>query len=132
MAFGEWIADPKGEVRHQLEELWQQAVLRSTGLASPNRMAAYQLTELLGTDPELAYEWLLRLAVSSSRPDSAIRSTAESALGFLEPGRRRDLLERLSGGSVLVDYLPILIDHDGKRPSPRSTVRPTRIMSGKK
>ncbi len=114
MAFGEWMADPKGKVRPELGEHWRQAVLDSIELKSPNRLGSYQLRELLGADQELAYEWLLRLGASTSGPDSEIRSAAGSVLEFLGPGRRLDLLERLSAGSVLMDFLPKLIAHDGE------------------
>ncbi len=111
-AHGEWISETKGEIRPELEELWRQAVLRSTEIASPNRVESYELTELLGADPDLAYEWLLRLGARASRLDLKIQSAARSALRSLASERRRDLLDRLSAGSVLVDYLPQLIDHD--------------------
>ena len=114
MAFGEWRADPHGQVRPELEKLWRQAVLRCTELVSPKRIESHQLTDLLGSDPELAYEWLLRLDASDSRPGSEIRSVAETVIGFLTPERRGELLEGLLPGSVLVDYLPQMIGHDVK------------------
>lgn len=109
-ATGEWMADPKGEIRPELGELWRQAVLRSAELESPNRVKSYHLTEILGADPELAYEWLLRLCAKTSRLDSGIRSAARSALGFLGPERKQDLLDQVSAGSVLTEHLPQLID----------------------
>ncbi len=112
LAFGEWISEPEGQIRQELEELWRQAVLRSIDVESPNRVESYWLTKLLSADPELAYEWLLRLALRTSCVDLEIRSAVGSALGFLAPERKGDLLERLSADSILVDYLPQLIDHD--------------------
>jgi hypothetical protein len=112
VAFGEWMAEPKGEVRTELRELWRQAVLRSTGLEPGNRAETHYLTELLSADSELAYEWLLRLDAKNKRPHWPIRSMVGSVLGFLGSERRQDLLERLSVSSVLIDHLPELVDRD--------------------
>lgn len=111
-AFGEWMAEPKGEVRPELGRIWREAVLRSTGIETPNRVDSYQLEELVASDPELAFEWLVRLGVKTSNMAPEFEDAAESAVALLGRQRRQDLLDRLSADSVLIDLLPQLIDRN--------------------
>ncbi len=114
MAFGEWMTDPKGEVRPELGELWRQAVLRSTEIESPNRVASYQLMELLGADPELSCEWLAQLGLKTSQMAPELGQAAKLVIGLLGSERRKTLLADLAANSRLTRYLPQLIGREAE------------------
>lgn len=52
-AYGEWYADPKGEVRSYLVDDWNKAIVRTR--------KDYFLSEVLHDNQELAFRWLLSL-----------------------------------------------------------------------
>jgi len=55
-AWGEWHAEPEGSVRSSLQVEWRGAILGWTSEDAGRR--DYQLSEILLTDPPLAFDWL--------------------------------------------------------------------------
>lgn len=103
-AVGEWIADPRGQVRTPVRQEWEQAILRSTGEEWP-------LKEILTAEPALAFGWLRRrLAIRDGL--WRCRETIEAAIRPLNGEQRRQLLGEIPEDLFPPETVQLLIGDD--------------------
>ncbi len=99
-AIGEWLSEPKGQVRVEIVADWRAAILRSRveRPGGPTRAAQFQprLGDILASDPDLAVEWLLARLTEPGRPSFVReRSPFAKALQSLDAARRGVVLGSL-------------------------------------
>jgi hypothetical protein len=115
-AIGEWLAHPQGKVRVEALPAWRRVVLgvRSDGVKrSASSSHGYWLENILGNDPELAFDWI-RAQVDASGDDRPLFVSPHGlfppAIRALDDEQRVSLLESLSGEGFGGGLLPYLID----------------------
>lgn len=124
-AVGEWLADPRGTVRPELEGDWRSAVRRARGTARADRIERsgqhHWMREILSSDDELASEWFrARLEGPSGfelASDDGLYAAAASALAegqriallrLVEPSRLAGSLARLLVGDSVAVFRRLL------------------------
>ena len=117
-AVGEWLADPRGEVRSSLVDAWRRAVLHSRsreygGEARQTEQLQYWLGEILGCDSDLAFGWLRERLQDPDLPVVGDkRGPFAKAFGVLDSAKRRALIPLLHPGRQLISLLPLLVGQD--------------------
>lgn len=103
VAIGEWFAKPKGTVREEIAEDWENVIVQSTQVVKNLGQISlgFLLEEILKQRSDLAHRWL-RDAAQSERAAMHIGSDVwVSALASLDTSQRSDLIERLRPMSAL-------------------------------
>jgi hypothetical protein len=116
-ALGEWMAQSRREVRAELRDDWQRAVLRARTAEyeeTPETLGLqYGLRLLFTEDPGLAAAWL---AARLEDPDLPVYFSTDSpfatAIESLDRERRRQLLGTLHEAPILQSLLPRLVGGD--------------------
>lgn len=110
-ATGEWLARPKGSVRIEVRDAWQQAILQ----AEPGYLGVseYWLGEILAADSVLAYYWL-RQYLNETDPMTYHRKIGVfvRAIGVLSREQRITLLDELQPRGIMTHALAELIQRD--------------------
>jgi len=98
-AIGEWLSDPEGTVRIELQSLWRESILDPGVLAADAfPMEKHWLGVILARDQDLAHDWIKSQV--SEQESSLLLSTIESspfsvAARSLDESRRARLLQEL-------------------------------------
>ncbi|MBZ0113808.1 MAG: hypothetical protein K8J08_15190 [Thermoanaerobaculia bacterium] len=113
-AVGEWCSnDPPHGVRPELVHDWEEAILRSLSWEYEEakdrvRPFGYWLGEILRSDADLAFRWVLaRLQDLPPRIDK--RSPFASAADVLSVNQRIALIEQFPAHPCLVDLAPLVV-----------------------
>lgn len=103
-AQGEWLADPRGQVRATVRQDWEQAILRASGDEWP-------LKDILVAEPTLAFEWLRRRIADG---DSLWRhdDTIAGVMQGLGQEQRREILRIIPESLYPPDVLKQVIGND--------------------
>jgi hypothetical protein len=110
-AIGEWLSEPKGEVRGDIAEAWRMAVLQSKpGEHSEMR---YWLGEIFSGNEELAFQWLIsRLEEKPDRFFLADRGPFSKAIHVLGRDKRVAVLNSLGDQVILRPLISLLVGKD--------------------
>ncbi len=110
-AIGEWLAEPRGQVRHDLLRSWETAIL-NVGKTDHEGLQ-YFLGEILAEDSALALTWLRRRLGTGD-----LMSLLQDVLAFrpalkvLSPDQRATLLQDLEETPYLGSLLREVVDRD--------------------
>jgi hypothetical protein len=112
-AIGEWLAEPRQEVRPEVREEWRAAVLSIRARDLEDRASnELWLEEILSKDPELAFDWL-RALLASSPSDRPMASSEQGSIGVairvLSRPQRSRILAELKPGPFSSSLLPHLV-----------------------
>jgi len=110
-AVGEWLSDPKGDVREEIADSWRNAILRS----KPGEYSGvrYWLGEIFGGNADLALDWLrLRLQEGPDRIFLAEEGPFSKALSSLDENRRIILLKELAGRNLPRPLVSMLVNRN--------------------
>jgi hypothetical protein len=102
---GEWHARGRSSVRDEIRLEWRAAVLRVVS-------NDIQFGRVLGADPVLALEWLLRRFGAGFPQLLLCRETIEMAVGALETEGRRQLLERVPDSAEMAFLVKCAVGED--------------------
>jgi len=100
-AQGEWRADPRGTVRDSLRSDWREVVKNSVD-------NDYWFSEILKSDPLLAYDWLQNRISKESFELYRYERAVKAAVSTLDVDARRRILRQIPATyefEELVDYL---------------------------
>jgi hypothetical protein len=86
-AYGEWYADPKGQVRSSLVDDWYDAIVRTR--------IDYFLSEVLRQNTELAFRWLLSLLGDENVYLHDFDRSIPVAVSALDLGSKKQVLDSL-------------------------------------
>ena len=95
-AIGEWLAEPKGQVRSEITAKWQEVIRQTTG-------KDYFLKEIFAVNPGLAFDWLVNFLFSGPENVGFDRMTLiQETIYVLCPENRKHLVEMffIKGSSV--------------------------------
>lgn len=116
-ASSEWMALERGAVRENLREAFREAVLRTASDTEGSRLnrshVLWDLRSILGSDSELAFEWLshwLRNGEALYSPSEG--SVQEAALAALTADQRRKLLEHEKLSRAGWTFFGLLVGED--------------------
>ena len=104
-ATGEWLTDPEGEVRSEIEAPWREAVLRFGAETEadrlPQTLSLYWLKTIFHAKPDLAFEWL-EARIRDTQDYELVSETGvyRGAIQALEPEQRRRLLGTMGPGHL--------------------------------
>jgi len=112
---GEWASEPEGEVREELLTDWREAVLRWRA-DTKETSTMYALAEILGREPDIAYDWLKARLRDADQPTSLLGgSPIVQAARALDREQRRDLLAEIrQPAEILFSLIPLLIQGDSE------------------
>lgn len=115
-AIGEWLADPKRVIKPEVETSFRDAVVRSrtthgsTPPEGPDHHGDFYLSQLLASDKELAFGWLVRRFHTRDLPAFVSpRSPFWAAMGALDDAARKELLDHIPAHRIARYLLPLLI-----------------------
>jgi hypothetical protein len=112
-AIGEWLADPKGEVREEIMRAWLKAILRSR--PGEHDGTIYWFGEIFEKNGDLAFEWLkIRLDEKPDRVFLTDQGPFSKAIHALDQEQRIDLLGRLGDRELQQPLVSLLVDQDPK------------------
>jgi hypothetical protein len=98
-AIGEWLADPRAQVRPEISAAWRAAILRGSledNFRSSRSSSSGWLSEILAQDPDLAFAWL-QARLREDRPYRVWEgSPFAKAVSSLDREKRILLLEQLA------------------------------------
>jgi hypothetical protein len=103
-AYGEWYADPKGQVRLHLVDDWRNAVVRTR--------IDHFLSGVLQDDTELAYGWLLSLLGDESISMRSFDRSIPVAVKALDFESKKKLLETLADDYTYGELVSHLVGND--------------------
>ncbi|HEX9734895.1 MAG TPA: ATP-binding protein [Thermoanaerobaculia bacterium] len=112
-AAGEWLSEPRGEVRPQISSEWRSAVLRlgsggGVELRPPGQKFGFEA--ILGSDPNLAALWLLARIEDVIGPEPVERDGVyAAAIQPLTSDRREGLLRQLPANGFSAQIIPLLV-----------------------
>lgn len=112
-AAGEWLSEPRGEVRPEIRAEWRSAMLRlgSTGeieLSPPGTRFGFE--SILGSDPDLAADWLLARIDDATDSEPVERDGVyAAAIRLLTRDRREKLLRYLPANGFGARIIPLLV-----------------------
>lgn len=104
-AIGEWLADPKGQIRDNLLPKWRAAIVN----VNPDE---YELGNILRADPPLAHDWLSRQIEKDSWIGWRDPSSFEQAVSVLNRAQRLSLLRSLKQKFVHQSVAVALVGDD--------------------
>jgi hypothetical protein len=113
-AVGEWLTDPKGQVREEISDEWEAAIMRF-GDADGQQMQLpsgldYWLGQILAQDPRRAFVWLrLRIDANQFPYNRREKGALANAVGALNEEHRRLILDELPHKPLNNWLLPLLI-----------------------
>jgi hypothetical protein len=111
-ALGEWLSNPKGEVRPEVMEAWRAAILQ----ANPDEHSGsrYWLGEIFKADRDLALNWLTtRLGEDlADRAFLAPRGAYSTAISVLSQEQRIKILNGLGRQKIPQPLVSLLVDKD--------------------
>ncbi len=110
-AVGEWLSDPKGEIRAEIAQVWRDAVLRS----KPDEYSGmrYWLGEIFKETPGIAHQWLsTRLEEEPDRIFLAEEGPFSKAIYALSQGERIRVLDDLGNRVLPQPLISLLVDKD--------------------
>lgn len=110
-ASGEWLSDPEGEVRAEVQQSWRQAILRSSDLEFDRIQEGKWLPDILAGTPDLAFDWMIkyidRRGTGSWHPPDELKQVV-SALSDEQLSR---LLQALDPGHLFLrEWVALLVD----------------------
>lgn len=112
-AIGEWLAEPRHEVRPEIEEEWQGAILRASARnLERHDHERYWLKEIFSHEPKLAFQWLRRqLAVGPEERRALVtqHGVVAAAIRSLDASARARLLIELPPRSFSSDLVSHLV-----------------------
>ena len=111
-AVGEWLSDPKGEIRAEIAQAWRDAVLRS----KPDEYSGmrYWLGEIFKETPGIAHQWL-STRLKEKEPDRiflAEEGPFSKAIDALSQGERIRVLGDLGNRALPQPLISMLVDKD--------------------
>jgi len=89
-AIGEWLSEPKGDIRKSLQEDWRKAIVNCEGDGRQD----HWLAEILKNDVALAHEWLDKRIPDEKRMWWERDKVLEAAASVLPPEQRAALLAK--------------------------------------
>lgn len=112
-AAGEWLSEPRGEVRPQVGAEWRSAVLRLGAGGGVERRPPGQkfgFKAILGSDPDLAAAWLVARIEDVVGSESVDHDGVyAAAIRPLTQDRREELLGRLPKSRFSARIIPLLV-----------------------
>lgn len=102
IAIGEWERDPKGKVNPTLYDSWKKAIINM-------REDDYWLSQILLSDPEIAYEWLQQRLEDEEPEKSELKDSFKKAPLSLDITARKKVLRKIPGSLYYHDLLFSLV-----------------------
>jgi len=88
-AIGEWHSHPKGEIRDEIYELWENTIIKSPE-------DDIFIKEILVSNPSLAFQWLLNyFSIDHGFINHEMINPIAESIRVLDNNQRKDLLEKL-------------------------------------
>ncbi len=104
-AYGEWAAEPRGNVRDSLQSEWRSAVINASE-------ESFWLQEILKTDPAIAFEWLQQQIPLGSLGSISMKKSYAAGISVLDMERRKKLLAQVPNTLNSARFVSTLVGMD--------------------